>query len=225
MPTEFILDSATAIANDWKGLALVWHVALAVLLVALIAGWRPSVRTLTCLITLPFVTVSALAWWAGNPFNGTVFGLLVLVLLGLAIRVSPQPLRTASKTTLVVGSCLVAFGWFYPHFVRVPHWTSYGYAAPFGLLPCPTLSAVIGIALMIEGLPSTAWSGVVAGAALIYGAIGVLILGVALDYALLVGAAVLLTARIQFARVRARPTTTSHENLTNRWSSASRIRS
>ena len=35
---------------------------------------------------------------------------------------------------------------------------AYAYASPFGLLPCPTLSVVIGLTLIFGGLQSTAWS-------------------------------------------------------------------
>src|SRR4029078_9739163 len=96
--------------------------------------------------------------------NGVVFALLFVALVVLAMRESRQPVRIASPTLLVVGSCLIAFGWFYPHFVKTPHWTVYAYASPFGLLPCPTLAAVIGVPLMVEGLPSTAGSAVLRSA-------------------------------------------------------------
>ena len=43
-PPETILAGLAAIANDWRSLAIAWHVLLGVLLVLLLAGWRPSAR-------------------------------------------------------------------------------------------------------------------------------------------------------------------------------------
>ena len=38
---ETILTGLTAIANEWRWLAILWHVLLGALLVTLFAGWRP----------------------------------------------------------------------------------------------------------------------------------------------------------------------------------------
>jgi hypothetical protein len=89
------------------------------------------------------------------------------------------------------GAALVAFGWTYPHFLPGHHWTVYTYAAPFGLLPCPTLAAVIGLTLVVGMLRSKAWSLTLAAAGFAYGAMGVFSLNVTLDYGLLAGATLL----------------------------------
>ena len=65
---------------------------------------------------------------------------------------------------------------------------TYGYAAPLGVLPCPTLSAVIGATLILGLLGSAVWSITLAVAGLVYGAVGVFVFGVQLDYVLLAGA-------------------------------------
>jgi predicted lysophospholipase L1 biosynthesis ABC-type transport system permease subunit len=109
----------------------------------------------------------------------------------LASRLSKERVSVASSSVFLLGAFLVAFGWAYPHFLTTDHWTTYLYAAPFGLLPCPTLSAVIGLTLMLGMLRSKAWSVTVAAAGLIYGAMGVFGLGVTLDYGLLIGSAIL----------------------------------
>src|SRR4029450_13079389 len=41
---ESVLSWATAVANDWQLVAIVWHVALAGLLISYARGWRPSQR-------------------------------------------------------------------------------------------------------------------------------------------------------------------------------------
>jgi glyoxylase-like metal-dependent hydrolase (beta-lactamase superfamily II) len=162
------------------------------LLLALIAGWRPSNRSAGYLLAAPFVSVSTLAWTSGNPFNGATFAVLSLALIGLTSRLSKERVNVASSFLLVPGALLVVFGWTYPHFLAADHWTTYLYAAPFGLLPCPTLSAVIGLTLMLGMLRSRAWSVTLAAAGLIYGAMGVFGLGVTLDYGLLGGAVLLM---------------------------------
>jgi hypothetical protein len=91
----------------------------------------------------------------------------------------------------------------------------YLYAAPMGLLPCPTLATVIGATVILDSLDSTPWTATVAIAGLVYGAIGVLALEVNLDYGLLAGALVTLGAlarRAPFGVVR----TTSNERFPRR---------
>jgi len=192
MPSpETILSLAATTANEYRSLAIGWHVLFGVLLLALLAGWRPSNRSAGYLLAAPFLSVSTLAWTSGNPFNGAMFALFSLTLMGLASRLSKERVNAASSSVLLPGALLVAFGWTYPHFLTTNQWTSYLYAAPLGLLPCPTLSAAIGLTLMLGLLRSRAWSVTLAAAGLIYGAMGVLALGVTLDYGLLIGSAVL----------------------------------
>jgi hypothetical protein len=195
MPSaETILNAAATIANEYRTLAIDWHVLLGTLLVALFAGWRPSNRSAGYLLVAPLLSVSALAWVSGNPFNGATFAALALLLIGSASRLSGQPIVVASSFLLVSGVLLVAFGWAYPHFLMAGRWTEYTYAAPLGLLPCPSLSAVVGLTLVLGLQRSKAWSMTVAAIGFVYGAIGVFTLGVALDHGLLAGAAVLAIA-------------------------------
>lgn len=189
MPSaESILTGAAEIANNWRWMAVAWHVLLAALLLALLAGWRPSARVLGLLLTVPVLSVSVIAWISGNPFNGTVFAVLAGGLAGAAARLSKAHVRRAAGW-VVPGTMLVAFGWVYPHFLNTDSWSPYSYAAPFGLLPCPTLSVVIGVTLIFRDLDSTPWNVSLIAAGLLYGALGVFMLGVGLDVGLLTGAA------------------------------------
>ena len=191
---EGILNGLTVIANEWASAAVVWHLAFAGALVALLCGWRPSNRVGGYLLAAPFLTVSTAAWVSGNPFNATVFAALLLALTGAARRLSNDHVRVAPPKFFVPGALLVAFGWGYPHFLETDSWMTYLYAAPLGLLPCPTLSAAIGVTLMLSLLASRPWSIALALAGLIYGAVGVFVLGVQLDYLLLAGAVALVAA-------------------------------
>ena len=186
MPSaESILDSATAIANDWRWLAVAWHAAFAVA-IALIAARRwTSAKAIAAALTMPLISVSALAWSVGNPFNGSVFLLLAAGLLSIALRMPSRPLRTASHIDVMIGTGIVALGWIYPHFVMVANPLEYSYAAPLGLLPCPTLLVLTGLTLATRSFEVSMWRWVVSTAALLYGVIGVAALGVTLDIGLI----------------------------------------
>lgn len=195
MPSaEVILAAATRIANDWQALAIVWHVLLASLIVALSIGWRPANAVLGYLLIVPLGSVSLIAWLSGVPFNGFLFAVLAIVLAIAAHRFPTRRIALARSAWSAPGALLVAFGWIYPHFVATDRWTTYLYAAPFGLLPCPTLSVIIGLTLALAMYRFRAWSVAVIGAGAVYGVIGVFRLGVALDYGLLAGTALLLAA-------------------------------
>jgi hypothetical protein len=192
MPSsDIVLNGLTAIANDWRWLAITWHVLLAALIALLLAGWRPTVRLMGQLLMTPPLSVSLTAWLSGNPFNGVVFAILAAVLIATAVGFPRRTIRFASFAWVASGAAVVVFGWTYPHFIRTDSWPTYLYASPFGILPCPTLSAVIGMTLIFSNLGSTSWSTVLAGTGLVYGLIGVFRLGVALDAGLLLAAAAL----------------------------------
>jgi hypothetical protein len=196
MPSaEAILDGLTAIANDWRGLAIGWHVLLTAAIVGMFAGWRPTNRTAAGLLIMPLVSVSVLAWSSGNPFNTATFAALALALGSILRRLSSRPVRVSQPWLVAAGALLLTFAWVYPHFLHARTWAEYIFAAPLGLIPCPTLAAVIGVTLILGLLESRAWSLTVAVMGLAYGAIGIFRLGVRIDVALLAGAALLaLTA-------------------------------
>ena len=87
---------------------------------------------------------------------------------------------------------LIGFGLVYPHFLPGEPWFAYLFAAPFGLLPCPTLALVTGVTLLVRGLDLRPWCWLLAAAGFLYGLLGVLRLGVYLDLPLLAGAVALL---------------------------------
>jgi hypothetical protein len=54
MPSpDTVLAGLTAIANDWRWIAITWHVLLGVSVVLFLAGRRPSVRVFGCLLVAP----------------------------------------------------------------------------------------------------------------------------------------------------------------------------
>ena len=205
MPTaEAVLSWATSVANEWRWLAIAWHVALGALLVA-VSRFRISERLVARLLVLPIVSVAALAWLSRNPFNGLMFTIAAGLLLRSVRHLPRSGTTRAARGWQFAGGMLIAFGWLYPHFLITDTWPAYAYASPFGLLPCPTLSVVVGVTLAAGGFRSVGWNAVVAAAGVLYGAIGVFRLGVVLDVWLLVGATLLgiLTVIELLSRVRA----------------------
>src|SRR5688572_3676645 len=174
MPSsEAVLRALTVTANDWRTLAVLWHVLVGALLLVIAARRRLSNQLAGRLLALPLLSVSALAWVSWNPFNGGVFALLGLVLMRVARAMPAETVHTAPVIYLVPGLLLVGFGWVYPHFLDTTRWTDYLIAAPLGLLPCPTLSAVIGLTLTCSVRRSKRWSIPLAAVGVIYGVIGV----------------------------------------------------
>lgn len=193
MPTpDQILEGLQAIANRWMPLAIAWHLYVAVLLVAVWGCRRPGRRLAALSLTLPLLSVAALAWGEANPFNGLVFLIGAMALAGCAWRLSPERVRLAPLGARLAGLLIVGFGWGYPHFLATSSALAYLYAAPTGLVPCPTLAIVIGVTLLLDGLGSRLWSGVLGGLGLFYGLFGALYLEVALDWGLVVGALLLI---------------------------------
>jgi hypothetical protein len=189
-----ILDGLGAAANDWRAVAVAWHALLGALLCGLWVGWRPSKRFAGALLCAPLVSVAALAWVGNNPFNGTAFAALSLALAAVALRFPPAVVDISSPTSRVVGAILIAFGWGYPHFLQTQSSVAYLYAAPLGVLPCPTLSAVLGTSLLLNLFNSQSWSVLLSFAAVVYGLFGAFGLGVGIDLVLLAGGIALAIA-------------------------------
>jgi hypothetical protein len=187
-----ILAGLKDIANTWQLLAVLWHLCLAIFVVLLLAGRRPSMRLAGILLVLPLLSVSIVAALSANPFNALLFGLASITLLVLCRKLPDQPVRFSPLWIQLAGVILLAFGWVYPHFLETSSLLAFLYAAPTGLIPCPTLSAVIGIALLLDGLGSRAFSLVLGVTGMLYGVIGVWRLDVAIDWFLVAGSALIL---------------------------------
>jgi hypothetical protein len=66
-----------------------------------------------------------------------------------------------------------------------------------GVVPCPTLAALVGSALLGGGFEAGAWRLLSCFAALFYSLVGILHLGVWLDFVLLIGAVGLMAQHLQ----------------------------
>jgi len=188
-----ILEGLQVIANTERSVAIFWHGLLIATLLALALGFRPRQHHARIALAAPLASVSVFAWTYGNPFNGAVFAAASAVLAVLGAReASEQRVAGGSRVAVVVGGAMIGFGWVYPQFGATERWWALLCEAPFGLIPCPTLSVVIGIALLAGGLGSLAWSVALSMLALFYGLFGAWRLGVGIDLALCAASLVLL---------------------------------
>ena len=181
-------------------LAIIWHVVFYGMLIALVAGWRPSARFIMAALALPVLSVGVVAWLFGNPFNGTIFILLSILTAIFGCRGGRKNVTFGSHWKQISGWLMIIFGLIYPHFLHAGSPVSYLYKSPLGLIPCPTLSAVIGLALILDNIKSRAWHIVLLIGGFIYGFIGAFVLGVTIDLILLAGAVLLATKLISDAR-------------------------
>jgi hypothetical protein len=196
-----ILETLSSMARDLVWLAVIWHGLVLAAVVLLMMGLRLSSRAAILWLTLPSLSVSVAAFIHGLPFNGIAFGLLGVAFLTLGLAQERPPLQFGPTWARVLGAALLVFGWAYPHFDVGP-WHRTLYAAPLGVLPCPTLAVLAAAALFADGLRSRAACSLLAAWCAFYAAFGVLHLGVVIDLGLVVGAVglVVIAARRRVRR-------------------------
>lgn len=196
MKSTEIINGLGTIANQFNYIAIIWHILFYLLIIALVAAWQPSNKLLGILVALPLLSVAVLAWMQGNPFNGTTFSIATLFMLFFALKTSGQMTITTQPIYVVIGIAMIIFGLVYPHFVETNSIFKYLYASPFGLIPCPTLSVLIGFALVFNGFNSQAINLILVIFGLFYGLFGGIKLGVYLDLGLIFGTGTLLVKYI-----------------------------
>ena len=220
--TEQLLAALKHIANAWRPLAVAWHVYFAVLAGMLVAGLRPRRLLTGVLLGLPLLSVSSVAWLSGNPFNGAVYALVAVLLIFFSFRLRSGRVRIAPPWLLVPGTLMLLFGWVYPHFLQTTSFLTYVYAAPVGIIPCATLTTVIGLTLALDGLGSRAFALTLGIPGLFYGFTGVGQFRVFTDVVLLLGA-ILLTVRAFLRRPEPRPTAQQVTGRMTAWGVGPRI--
>src|ERR671913_1506859 len=105
-----ILDGLSAIANQATGVAVAWHIVIAMALVALSAGWHPSQRTARLLMGMPLASVAGVAIVFNNPFNGLVFAASALALTAMAVGGDRRLVTLGSPWTRGLGVTTIALG-------------------------------------------------------------------------------------------------------------------
>lgn len=192
MPShEEILTGLARIANDYSLIAILWHLVFLIFIILLFLGKRPPKKYTTMFLTLPLISAGIMALMTGNPFNAIVFIALSLILVLYALKLSSEQIEVKVNFPGIIGIAMIAFGWVYPHFVETSMPLKYLYATPLGLIPCPTLSLVIGFTLLFQGFSSRKWILALTVIGLYYGLFGLFSLKVYLDAGLVIGAIVL----------------------------------
>jgi len=189
-PTE-ILAGLSQIAKVAFPAAVAWHVVVAGLLTALLLGVRFTARWMGLVVVAPIVSAAVFAGFFGNPFNAIALGVLALALGVMSAIASDTPIKLARDWKGRLGGAVLLFAWIYPHFLEDRHWSAYLYGAPLGLIPCPTLSLCIGLALLTD-LPSRPFRIVLSAWGLFYSLFGMVRLGVWLDVGLLMASITLI---------------------------------
>ncbi len=201
---EQILSGLQLIANRALTVATVWHIAIFMAALGLLAGWRPSRRLFTVTVALTVLSVAVVMWLHLQLWLGVVFSALAVVLGILALRTPAARTGRLPRWVLVLGIAMTALGLVYPRFLETGSFFWYLYAAPLGVLPCPTLAFAIGVTLLIDnvgpGSGARVWALLVAAVGLFFGVVAVAKLGVWLDLGLVVGATGLAARAIAFRR-------------------------
>lgn len=204
-----VLELSARIADEAFALAIAWHAVLAFALWRLAAGARPSRRVTATLLALPLASVSGVSLAYGNPFTGIVCAVLAMALAALGWRLEDLRVHRGPVWASAAGAVMMAFGFWYPHFLGSRSAWAYLVGAPFALLPCPTLSFLVGAALWGGGFGGRGWSLLLAAAGLFYGVVGVLWLEVRIDVLLAAGSLALAAAAILPERHPAFPASSS----------------
>lgn len=187
-----ILKALALLANKYMIAAIVWHaVLLLFLLLLFFAKQKPSSHFAGYFLTLPLFSVSIFAWQGGNLFNGILFLIAGAVLLFLTAKNKADKVAISSNIWFrTVGAIIFLSGFFYPHFLEQGLW-NYLYAAPVGLVPCPTLLTITGLVLVFDTRQLKSWFVVLTLLDVFYGVFGVAKLKVNLDIILIAGAIIL----------------------------------
>ena len=193
MPTrEEIIAGLTTIANQYSNIAIVWHIIIVIIIAALFAGWKPGNMLMIILLSSLLMSVSSFAGTGDNFFNAAIFALLVIVSIYAALKSGNGIIRGDRSWPDIAGLLLIIFGLIYPEFLHTNSPIEFAYAAPAGLIPCPTLCVLTGFALLYKGFGSVTWSMTIVASGIFYGLFGVFYLGVYLDWFLVAGSLILM---------------------------------
>lgn len=193
--TEFIISTLTNLVNDYKYFSIIWHLFFFALIIFIYNKNKPSNKITSIILIIPLLSVSMFAIIQKNPFNSIIFGLLFIVLLIIGLKLSDEKIKISINFWTISGLILIAFGWIYPHFLN-SNFILYLIMAPIGIIPCPTLSIIIGFALLLNGFDSKLWTITLSLIGIFYGLTGTLALKVYIDIILLAGSVILMSMAI-----------------------------
>jgi hypothetical protein len=193
-----IIRALHYLADHYVNVAISWHIIIyGFLLFILIAKRKVTNRLIGGLLSLPVFSVSIFAWQIQNPFNGTLFLILGMLLFVFSFKVKSQRIVVNPSFAIrASGIAILLSGLIYPHFLG-QEFSIYLYAAPTGIIPCPTLLMITGFSLIFLLKQSYKWMMALLVADVLYGLLGVFLLGVELDIMLLLASALLFSQMLR----------------------------
>jgi hypothetical protein len=201
MPSaQDILNVLASASAGLVPLAIAWHALLGLAIILVLVGWRPARKLGALLLLLPFISVILVSFFYNSLFNFVVFIVFAVILAILALAMGPDCTYHPPAWGVFFGWLMLFFAWIYPHFRLSASWVYSLYGTPLGLIPCPTLSMVVGFALLADGFRSRGWTWVLIVLGLFYGLFGTLRLGVWIDVFLLVGTLMLVAEAVTLKR-------------------------
>jgi hypothetical protein len=87
-----ILETLQSIANKYSTVAILWHIIFYMLIICLFSKWVPSNRLFGVLLSLPLLSVAFFAWLSGNPFNGSLFSIMAVLILLFGLKLLSYPI-------------------------------------------------------------------------------------------------------------------------------------
>jgi hypothetical protein len=194
-----ILDQLATTTSELTFIGIGWHLATAAVAIALFAGWKPSTRHTALLLIMPILSVATISTAYSSWFNAISFTLLALLLTIGLDDAAPRWHLHGPAWSRLLGIALIVYGFCYPHFVAGA-WYRALYAAPLGVVPCPTLAVVVGFTLLGPANGSRTIPTLLAVWTTFYAVFGIAVLGVVLDTGLLVGAIGITVLAVQNRR-------------------------
>ena len=170
MPSpEQILNGLALTANNFYIVSIIWHLLVLLFFIVLLSGRKLSNKQVMAFLTLPLLTTALFALMISNPFNGIVFSVITIILWFTIYNTPGELVALKWDAISFAGLAFILFGLFYPHFLEGNGYLQYLYKAPTGLIPCPTLSLVIGFTLLFHGFNHRKWMWYLSCLGLFYG--------------------------------------------------------
>lgn len=193
MNKEVILTYIQMVAGKYPVISILLHILILALIIALfLPGFKQKRIAFNGVLMVIFASVASVALINGNPFNGLFFSILTIFAVVELFRrrneITVPALTSVDRSTAIRNLlCLAAVfvGILYPHFVNVSP-AMLLFFSPMGVIPCPTLTVILGLLNLYYPKINKGLYTVVTIAGMFYGLTGVFLLHVYIDIPLMI---------------------------------------